>query len=84
MHPTNRIHFVGTSAVLTIDPSHVKRLGIDDFTFFEEKPIENGIVLQMRKLEPPQEPSGSGSTQGLASHTTAGTDCFNQEGHLSG
>jgi hypothetical protein len=42
-NPINRIHFVGTSAVLTIDQTHVERLGIDDLTFFEEKPIQEGL-----------------------------------------
>lgn len=53
-NPTKQIHFVGTSAVLTIAQCHVKRLGIDELTFFEEKPVENGIHLEMRKLETPQ------------------------------
>jgi hypothetical protein len=41
---------VGTSVVVTLDPSHVKRLRIDDLTFFVQKPIENGIQLEKRKL----------------------------------
>jgi hypothetical protein len=49
-NPIKKIHYVGTSAVLTIDQTHICRLGIDDFTFFEEMPIENGIQLEMRKL----------------------------------
>ena len=48
--PLRRAHFIGTSVVVTIDQCHVKRLGIDDVTFFIEKPIENGILLEMRKL----------------------------------
>jgi hypothetical protein len=48
--PLRRAHFVGTSVVVTIDQCHVKRLGIDDLTFFIQKSIENGIVLEMRKL----------------------------------
>lgn len=43
--PIRKAHRVGTSFVLTIDPIHVKRLGIDEFTFFEEKSIPNGIEL---------------------------------------
>ena len=50
-HPVKKAHFVGTSVVLTIDPRHVRRLGIDEFTFFVEKPAENGILLEMRRLE---------------------------------
>lgn len=48
--PIRKIHYVGTSAVLTIDQSHVKRLRIDDLTFFEEKPVENGILLEMHRF----------------------------------
>jgi hypothetical protein len=51
--PIKKVHYVGTSAVLTIDQSHVKRLGIDDLTFFEEKAIDNGILLEVRKLNAP-------------------------------
>jgi hypothetical protein len=53
-NPIKRIHYVGTSAVLTIDQYHVKRLGIDDLTFFEEKEVDNGILLELRKLGAPQ------------------------------
>jgi hypothetical protein len=49
-YPIRKIHHVGTSAVLTIDQSHVKRLRIDDFTFFVQKPVENGILLERRVL----------------------------------
>jgi hypothetical protein len=50
-HPVKKAHFVGTSVVLTIDPMHLRRLAIDEFTFFVEKPAENGILLEMRRLE---------------------------------
>jgi hypothetical protein len=49
-NPIRKAHYVGTSVVLTIDPSHVKRLAIDDMTFFIQKPIENGIMLEMHKF----------------------------------
>jgi hypothetical protein len=52
-NPIKRVHYVGTSAVVTIDQSHIRRLSIDEFTFFEEKPIENGIQLEIRKLIDP-------------------------------
>lgn len=48
--PIKKAHYVGTSVVVTIDQSHVKRLGIDDMTFFIQKAIENGILLEMCKL----------------------------------
>lgn len=52
-NPVRQAHFVGSSVVVTIDPKHVKRLCIDDFTFFEEKPVDNGILLEVRKLTVP-------------------------------
>jgi hypothetical protein len=48
--PVRRAHLVGSSFVVTIDPSHVKRLGIDELTFFVQKPIKGGILLELRKL----------------------------------
>jgi hypothetical protein len=48
--PIRKAHFVGTSVVLTLDPAHVKRLNIDDFTFFLERPVENGILLEKLHL----------------------------------
>ena len=51
--PLRRAHFVGTSVVVTIDPTHVKRLAIDDMTFFIQKPAKNGIVLELKKFESP-------------------------------
>ena len=49
-YPIRKAHKVGSSFVLTIDPSHVKRLDIDDFTFFEQKPTSNGILLAKYRL----------------------------------
>jgi hypothetical protein len=49
-YPIRKIHHVGSSTVITIDQSHVKRLRIDDFTFFIQKPVENGILLERRVL----------------------------------
>jgi hypothetical protein len=48
--PIRKAHYVGNSVVLTIDPTHVKRLEIDDFTYFLQKPIANGILLEKRRL----------------------------------
>jgi hypothetical protein len=50
--PIRKAHLVGTSVVITIDPSHVKRLNIDTHTFFVQKPIKDGILLQSYKLTP--------------------------------
>jgi hypothetical protein len=49
-YPIRKAHFIGTSVVLTLDPGHVKRLNIDEFTFFQEKPVENGILLEKLTL----------------------------------
>ena len=53
--PLKKAHLVGTSVVVTIDPSHVRRLRIDEDTFFEEKQVENGILLEMRRLSVQEE-----------------------------
>ncbi len=49
--PIRKAHFVGTSVVITIDPNHVRRLGIDERTFFIERPIDGGIILEMYKID---------------------------------
>jgi hypothetical protein len=48
--PLRRAHFVGTSVVVTIDPTHVRRLEIDDMTFFVQKPTANGIFFEVKKF----------------------------------
>ena len=48
--PLRCAHFVSTSVVVTIDPMHVKRLQIDDSTFFIQKPVQDGIFMEMKKL----------------------------------
>ena len=50
-HPVKKAHYVGTSVVVTIDPIHVKRLQIDEATFFVQKPVEDGILLQRCELQ---------------------------------
>ena len=50
-YPIKKAHRVGTSWVVTIDPTHVKRLDIDDYTFFQQIPIGNDkLELKMMKL----------------------------------
>jgi len=50
-NPVKKLHRMNTSYFVTIDPSHVKRLAADDQnTFFEQEPIEDGILLRMRRL----------------------------------
>jgi hypothetical protein len=50
--PIKKAHPVGKSFVLTLAPIHVHRLQIDDLTFFEQEPIEDGIILRIRRLTP--------------------------------
>ena len=49
--PIRKAHYVGTSVVVTIDPLHVKRLEIDDMTFFIQRPTANGILLELKRFE---------------------------------
>jgi hypothetical protein len=53
--PIRKAHSVGSSVVVTIDPSHVKRLKIDHLTFFVQRSIENGIRLEIRRLQDSKE-----------------------------
>lgn len=48
--PVRKAHWINESCMMTIAPEHVKRLGIDKRTFFEQIPTENGILLRMRRL----------------------------------
>ena len=48
--PVRKAHYVGTSEVITIDPIHVKRLAIDEMTYFIQRPMRDGIVLELRRL----------------------------------
>lgn len=50
-YPTRKPHFVGSSVVLTLDPTQVRSLNIDKLTFFEMRPFENGIILERMRLE---------------------------------
>ena len=53
--PIRKAHTVGSSIVVTIDPTHVKRLKIDDLTFFVQRSIQNGIRLEIRRLQDSKE-----------------------------
>ena len=47
-----KAHIVGTSVVVTIDPTLVKDLKIDDMTFFLQRPVEGGIFMEIQRLAP--------------------------------
>lgn len=49
-YPITKPHLVRSSVMLTLHPKHVKRLQIDEFTFFVQKPVEDGILLQRGQL----------------------------------
>jgi hypothetical protein len=49
-HPIKKAHLVGSSWVVTIDPTIAKKYGIDEETFFSEEMMENGILLKIRRL----------------------------------
>jgi hypothetical protein len=50
-YPIRKAHTVGSSVVITIDPSHVRRLKIDNLTFFVQRSIRNGILLEIMRLQ---------------------------------
>jgi hypothetical protein len=58
-NPIKRVHKNGNSAVIAIAPIHIQCLGIDDTTFFEEKAVPNGILLEMKKFSTTDEESDS-------------------------
>jgi hypothetical protein len=43
-------HYVGSSVVITIDPNIVKKIGIDDATFFSQELVDGNIMLKVQKL----------------------------------
>lgn len=45
-----RVHEVGNSKVVTLDPDIIKKLEIDNWTFLTQEPIENGILMTIRRL----------------------------------
>lgn len=45
-----KAHYVGSSVVITIDPNIVKKIGIDDATFFSQELVDGNIMLKVRKL----------------------------------
>jgi hypothetical protein len=49
-HPIKKAHLVGSSWVVTIDPTIAKKHAITEETFFSQELIENGILLKVRRL----------------------------------
>jgi hypothetical protein len=46
-----KVHEVGSSKVVTLDPEIIKKLEIDNWTFLTQEPIENGILMKIMRLE---------------------------------
>jgi hypothetical protein len=46
-----RVHNIGSSKVVTLDPDVIKTLEIDNWTFLTQEPIENGILMKIMRLE---------------------------------
>jgi hypothetical protein len=45
-----KAHQVGSSMVVTIDPVLVKKLKINELTFFSQEATENGLVMKIKKF----------------------------------
>jgi hypothetical protein len=46
-----RPHHVGRSIAVTLDPNHIRSLGIDDLTYFRQIAVKEGILLEMHKFD---------------------------------
>jgi hypothetical protein len=49
-NPLKQVRFCRNSAIIGIAPEHVRRLGITPASFFEEVPIDGGLILRMHRL----------------------------------
>jgi hypothetical protein len=46
-----KVHEVGSSKVVTLDPDVIKKLKIDNWTFLLQEPVENGILMKIMRLD---------------------------------
>jgi hypothetical protein len=46
-----KVHYVGSSAVITIDPRIVKELAIDEMTFMSQQMVEGGVMMKVKRLQ---------------------------------
>jgi hypothetical protein len=46
-----KVHRVGTSSVVTLDPKIVKILKIDESTFLSQEPIDDAIIMKVLRLK---------------------------------
>jgi hypothetical protein len=49
--PVRKVHYVGSSAVITLDPQIVKELGIDEMTFMSQKVVEGALLMKVNRLQ---------------------------------
>jgi hypothetical protein len=45
-----KVHAVGSSMVITIDPLLVKKLNINEMTYCSQEATENGLVMKIKKF----------------------------------
>ena len=46
-----KVHYVGSSAVITLDPQIVKELGIDEMTFMSQRIVDGGVIMKINRLQ---------------------------------
>lgn len=46
-----KVHRVGTSSVVTIDPKIIKTLKIDDSTFLSQEAVDDTIIMKVLRLK---------------------------------
>ncbi len=46
-----KVHRVGTSSVVTLDPKIVKILKIDESTFLSQEPVDDAIIMKVLRLK---------------------------------
>lgn len=45
-----KVHQVGASMVITIDPNLVKKLNINEMTYLSQEAIEDGLLMKIKKF----------------------------------
>ena len=45
-----KVHQVGASMVITIDPTLVKKFNINEWTYLSQEAIEDGLLMKIKKL----------------------------------
>ena len=45
-----KVHPVGASMVITIDPTLVKKFNINEMTYLSQEAIEDGLLMKIKKI----------------------------------